>query len=131
MANGGFIFLGSFLGILFILGTVLIIYYKQISEGYDDSERFQIMQKVGMSKVEVKKVINKQVLMVFFIPLVTALIHTAFAFKAMSKLLAMFGLFDVKVFLISVIITAAVFIILYISIYAITSNVYYKIVQQE
>lgn len=131
ITNGGFIFLGCFLGILFILGTVLIIYYKQISEGYDDSERFEIMKKVGMSKEEVKKVINKQVLMVFFFPLGVAITHTAFAFKAISKLLGIFGLLDTKVFLVVTIITAAVFILLYVIVYAITSNVYYKIVQQE
>ena len=131
ITNGGFIFLGSFLGILFILGTVLIIYYKQISEGYDDSDRFQIMKKVGMSKEEVKKVINKQVLMVFFFPLGIALTHTAFAFRPISKLLGLFGLFDIKVFLVATIVTAAVFILLYVIVYIITSNVYYKVVQQE
>lgn len=131
VVNGGFIFLGSFLGLLFILATVLIIYYKQISEGYDDSDRFQIMKKVGMSKEEVKKVINKQVLMVFFLPVGIALIHTAFAFKPISKLLGLFGLFDINIFLIVTLIIAIVFIILYVIVYAITSNVYYKVVQQE
>lgn len=131
ITNGGFIFLGSFLGLLFILGTVLIIYYKQISEGYDDSDRFKIMQKVGMSKEEVKKVINKQVLMVFFFPLGIALTHTAFAFKPISKLLGLFGLFDTKVFLIATIVTATIFIVLYVIVYSITSNTYYKVVQQE
>lgn len=131
ITNGGFIFLGSFLGLLFILGTVLIIYYKQISEGYDDSDRFKIMQKVGMSKEEVKKVINKQVLMVFFFPLGIALTHTAFAFKPISKLLGLFGLFDTKVFLLATIITATMFILLYVIVYSITSNTYYKVVQQE
>lgn len=131
VVNGGFIFLGSFLGLLFILATVLIIYYKQISEGYDDSDRFQIMKKVGMSKEELKKVINKQVLMVFFFPVGIALIHTAFAFKPISKLLGLFGLFDINIFLIVTIIIAIVFIILYVIVYAITSNVYYKVVQQE
>ena len=131
ITNGGFIFLGRFLGLLFILATVLIIYYKQISEGYDDSDRFQIMQKVGMSKKEVKKVINKQVLMVFFFPLGIALTHTAFAFKPISKLLGLFGLFDTKVFLLATIITSVIFIVLYVIVYGITSNVYYKVVQQE
>lgn len=126
-----FYILGCFLGVLFILGTVLIIYYKQISEGYDDSNRFRIMQKVGMSKDEVKKVINKQVLMVFFFPIGIAVIHTVFAFKLISKLLGLFGLFDTNVFLISIIITTIVFIVLYAIVYIITSNVYYKIVQQE
>lgn len=131
ITNGAFIFLGSFLGLLFILATVLIIYYKQISEGYDDSDRFQIMQKVGMSREEVKKVINKQVLMVFFFPLGIAITHTAFAFKPISKLLGLFGLFDTKVFLLATMIIAVIFIVLYVIVYGITSNIYYKVVQQE
>ena len=80
---------------------------------------------------EVKKVINKQVLMVFFFPIGIAVIHTVFAFKLISKLLGLFGLFDTNVFLISIIITTIVFIVLYAIVYIITSNVYYKIVQQE
>uniref|UniRef100_UPI002608525A ABC transporter permease n=1 Tax=Clostridium sp. TaxID=1506 RepID=UPI002608525A len=95
---GGLFFLGIFLGTLFIMATVLIIYYKQISEGYDDKNRFEIMQKVGMSKAEVKKSIGSQVLMVFFLPLVTAVIHIAFAFKVITKLLALLNLTNITLF---------------------------------
>ncbi|MGI6406522.1 MAG: FtsX-like permease family protein [Syntrophaceticus sp.] len=79
--------LGIFLGLLFIMATVLIIYYKQVAEGYDDRQRFEIMQKVGMSRAEVKQAIKSQVLTVFFLPLVTAVIHIAFAFKVITKML--------------------------------------------
>lgn len=131
ITNGGFIFIGSFLGLLFTLGTVLIIYYKQISEGYDDSERFKIMQKVGMSKEEVKKTINKQILMVFFLPLVVSVIHIAVAFKIVCKLLFLFGLFNTNVFLFCIVGTIIIFAVLYGAIYRLTAKTYYKIVQQE
>lgn len=131
VSNGGFIFIGCFLGLLFTFCTVLVIYYKQISEGYDDSERFKIMQKVGMSKHEVKATINKQILMVFFIPLVAAVVHIAFAFRGVSKLLSLFGLFNTNVFLVSISVTIVIFAILYGIVYALTAKTYYKIVQYE
>ena len=95
----GLFFLGIFLGILFLMATALIIYYKQISEGYDDHDRFQIMQKVGMSRKEVKKTIHKQILTVFFLPIVVAVIHVGFAFGVICKLLSIFYLTDVGLFL--------------------------------
>lgn len=125
---GGLFFLGIFLGALFIMATVLIIYYKQISEGYDDKERFEIMQKVGMSKEEIKKSIGNQVLMVFFLPLVTAIIHIAFAFKVIVKLLAALILTNVTLFAICTAGTIFVFAIFYAIVYFLTSQVYYKIV---
>lgn len=125
---GGLFFLGIFLGALFIMATVLIIYYKQISEGYDDKERFEIMQKVGMSKEEIKKSIGNQVLMVFFLPLVTAIIHIAFAFKVIVKLLAALILTNVTLFAICTAGTIFVFAIFYAIVYFLTSRVYYKIV---
>lgn len=131
ITNGGFIFIGSFLGLLFTMGTVLIIYYKQISEGYDDSERFKIMQKVGMSKNEVKASINKQVLMVFFFPLIVSIIHIAFAFRGVTKLLSLFGLFNINVFVISIFVTIGIFAVIYVIVYGLTAKTYYKIVQQE
>lgn len=131
ITNGGFIFIGSFLGLLFTMGTVLIIYYKQISEGYDDSERFKIMQKVGMSKNEVKAAINKQVLMVFFFPLIVSIIHIACAFRGVTKLLALFGLFNINVFVISIFVTIGIFAVIYVIVYGLTAKTYYKIVQQE
>ncbi|WP_252254264.1 FtsX-like permease family protein [Clostridium sp. ZBS12] len=129
--NGGFLFIGVFLGLLFTMATVLIIYYKQISEGYDDSKRFNIMQKVGMSKEEVKKTISKQILMVFFLPLITAVIHMAFAFKEMKKMLALFSISNTKILLQCTVGTIIVFTIVYILVYMLTAKTYYKIVEQE
>lgn len=125
---GGLFFLGIFLGVLFIMATVLIIYYKQISEGYDDKERFEIMKKVGMSKEEIKKSISSQVLMVFFMPLLTAIIHIAFAFKVIVKLLAVLNLTNVTLFAFCTAGTIFVFAIFYAIVYVLTSKVYYKIV---
>lgn len=125
---GGLFFLGIFLGALFIMATVLIIYYKQISEGYDDKGRFEIMQKVGMSKDEIKKSIGSQVLMVFFLPLVTAVIHIAFAFKFIVKLLAVLNLTNVTLFMFCTAGTIIVFALFYAAVYFVTSREYYKIV---
>jgi putative ABC transport system permease protein len=131
IVNGGFIFIGCFLGLLFTMGTVLIIYYKQISEGYDDSERFKIMQKVGMSKKEVKNTINKQILMVFFLPLAVAAVHIAVAFNVVSKLLSLFGLFSTSALILAIAGTVVIFAVLYAVVYGLTAKTYYKIVQQE
>ncbi|WP_281531974.1 ABC transporter permease [Anaerocolumna aminovalerica] len=126
---GGLFFLGIFLGGLFIMATVLIIYYKQISEGYDDKSRFEIMQKVGMSRSEIKKSIGSQVLTVFFLPIVTAAIHIAFAFKVITKLLALLGLTNVVLFAWCTLGTLLVFAVFYAIIYVMTAKVYYKIVR--
>lgn len=125
---GGLFFIGIFFGILFIMAVALIIYYKQISEGYEDATRYQIMQKVGMSKKEVKNSINFQVLLVFFLPLIMAGIHYAFAFPMVSKLLALFNLTNVSLFMMCSIATICVFALLYASVYYVTSKLYYKIV---
>ena len=125
---GGLFFLGIFLGLLFIMATVLIIYYKQIAEGYDDKERFEIMQKVGMSKEEVKHAIKSQVLTVFFLPLITTVIHIAFAFKVIVKLLAVLNLTNVPLFALCTFITIIIFTLFYTIIYAMTARSYYKIV---
>lgn len=125
---GGLFFLGIFLGALFIMATVLIIYYKQISEGYEDKERFEIMKKVGMSKGEIKKSIGSQVLMVFFLPLVTAIIHIAFAFKVIVKLLSVLNLTNVTLFMLCTAGIIFIFAIFYTFVYFLTSRVYYKIV---
>ena len=124
---GGFLFIGIFLGIIFLMATTLIIYYKQISEGYDDRERYQIMQKVGMSKKEVRQSIRSQVLLVFFLPLIMAVIHLAFAFKIITKLLSVLNLTNVSLFFIYTVGTVAVFAIIYAIIYSITAKEYYKI----
>ena len=125
---GGLFFIGIFLGALFLMATVLIIYYKQISEGYDDKERFNIMQKVGMSKAEIKKSINRQILMVFSLPLVFAVIHIAFAFPMIAKLLAVLNLINVPLLRLCTVVTILVFAVIYTVVYFLTARVYLKIV---
>ncbi|WP_334296661.1 ABC transporter permease [Sporofaciens musculi] len=125
---GGLLFIGIYLGSLFLMATVLIMYYKQISEGYDDRERYQIMQKVGMSKREVKHSIRSQVLMVFFLPLVMAVLHISVAFGVITKLLAILNLTNVPLFLICTIITVIVFALFYGIVFSLTAREYYKIV---
>lgn len=126
---GGFLFLGLFLGVLFMMATVLIIYYKQISEGYEDKERYEIMQKVGLSRHEVKSSINSQILMVFFLPILVAVIHVAFCFKLMTRLLSLMYLTNVWLFFITTVITVLAFILIYSLVFYLTSKVYYKIVK--
>ncbi len=126
---GGFLFLGVFLGALFMMATVLIIYFKQISEGYEDHNRFEIMQKVGMDKQEVKRTIRKQILMVFFIPLVCAIVHIAFAFTLITKLLVLFSLTNTTLILICTVVTALVFAAVYALVYILTARTYYKLVK--
>ena len=125
---GGLFFIGIYLGSMFIMATVLIIYYKQISEGYDDRERYQIMQKVGMSKKEVKRSIKSQVLSVFFLPLIVAVIHVIVAFKVMTKILGVMNLTNVPLFAGCTAITIAVFAVFYVIVYSITAKEYYRIV---
>ena len=126
---GAFFFLGIFFGILFLMATVLIIYYKQISEGYSDRERFEIMRKVGMSQREVKQSIRSQVLSVFFLPLIVAVIHIAVAFKVITKLLAALNLTNVPLIFGSTAVTVVVFAVFYGIVYGITTKEYYRIVK--
>ncbi len=126
--TGGFFYLGIVLSILFIAATVLIIYYKQVSEGYEDRGRFEIMQKVGMTKEGIRKSINSQLLMVFFLPLILAGLHLAFAFPLVSKLLTLFSLNNLTLFVKTTVLSFLAFGVLYTIIYKITSNVYYRIV---
>lgn len=128
MTYGSFLFLGIFIGILFLMATTLIIYYKQISEGYDDAERFQIMQKVGMSQLEVKQTINAQILTIFFIPLLTAFVHTTIAFPMISELLKLFGLMNTSLIALGTVTIAVAFMLIYIIIYRLTAKPYYKLV---
>lgn len=128
-AYGGLLFIGIFLGILFTVATILIIYYKQISEGYEDHDRYVIMQKVGMSREEVKASIRSQILTVFFLPLVTATIHVLFAYPVIERLLRMVQLDNRMLFIGCIFGCVLVFGILYACVYAITSRVYYKLVQ--
>lgn len=129
--TGGFFFLGIIFGATFILATALIIYYKQISEGIDDRERFEILQKVGMSHREVKKVIRSQVMMVFSFLLVVAVIHLGFAFPLIKKLLVLFGLVNWKLFLLVCVIVTVIFAILYFVVYRLTARSYYQLVERK
>ena len=125
---GGIFFLGIFLSIIFLAATVLIIYYKQVTEGYEDEARFGIMRKVGMTTKDIRKSINSQMLTVFFLPLITAALHVGFAFPMVQKLLAMFSLRNT---MLSLIVTGTAIVIFgsfYTIVYRITSNAYYAIV---
>ena len=125
---GGFLFLGLFLGILFLMITVLIIFYKQISEGYDDKERFSIMEKVGMSNDEVKATIRSQVRTVFFLPILMAAVHVGMAFPMIKRLLSLFGLSNTALFAGCMAGTILVFTLIYLLVFLKTSKTYYKIV---
>ena len=127
--NGGFFFLGLFLGFLFIMAAVLIIYYKQVSEGYEDRERYRIMQDVGLEQKMVKESIGSQILVVFFAPLLVAAVHVAFDFKLMLHLLAMFGLHEGGTTLLCTAGTFLVFAVIYGLVYLLTARTYYRIVQ--
>ena len=126
---GGVFFIGIFLSIIFMVGTVLVIYYKQISEGYEDRERFIILQKVGLDQKQIKQTINKQVLTVFFLPLLFAFIHLAFAYHMLSLILKVIGVIDTTMMLIVTLSICAIFLIAYVLIFMVTSRSYRKIVQ--
>ena len=125
---GGIFYLGMILSVVFILANVLIIYYKQVTEGYEDESRFAIMQKVGMTKKEIRKSINSQILTVFFLPLGAAIMHLCFAFPMVQKLLALFNLRNVSLMIWVMGINVLIFGIFYGVIYKVTSNAYYAIV---
>ena len=125
---GTFLFLGILLGFVCLFSTILIIYYKQISEGYEDRQRFQIMEKIGMEAREVRKTISSQLVLQFFLPLVTAGIHTAAAFPILLKLLKILMLTNTQLFVICTLITFAVFALVYTAVYSLTAKTYYKIV---
>ena len=126
---GSIMFLGIFVGTLFLMGAVMIIYYKQISEGFDDRKRFQIMQKVGMSRQEVRQTIRSQVVTVFFLPLVVAILHTVVAFPVTRQLMTMMNFPDSGIFLVATAVTIVAFAIVYLIVYTITAKAYYKIVE--
>ena len=125
---GTFLFLGILLGFVCLFSTVLIIYYKQISEGYEDRERFQIMEKIGMEQHEVRKTIGSQIRLQMFLPLVTAAVHMVFVFPILLKLLNILMLSNTMLFVICTVITFAVFACVYTAVYFMTSKIYYKIV---
>ena len=128
---GGLFFIGIFLGTMFLMVTVMIIFYKQISEGYDDKARYEIMEKVGMSNDEVKKSITSQVRMVFFLPIILAACHLAAAFPLLRRLLVMFNLTDVKLIVVCMVATLFVFMVIYYIVFKITSRAYYRIVGNQ
>lgn len=128
--NGGLLFVGILLGGVFLMGTALIIYYKQISEGYEDKARFEIMRKVGMSRREVKASIHRQILMVFFLPLITACVHIGMAFPLMKRLLLLVGMSNTRLFLICTAVTVIIFAAVYGVIYAVTARSYYRILEK-
>lgn len=125
---GGLFFLGIMLGLVFILAAVLMMYYKQLSEGYEDQARFEIMQKVGMTARQIKKSINSQVLTVFFLPLLVAALHLAFAFPLVYKMLLLLGFSNQNLLVFVTVGCVLVFALFYILVYNVTSRAYYKIV---
>lgn len=127
---GGFFFVGILLSVAFMVGAVLIIYYKQVCEGYEDQSRFAIMQKVGMTKQDIKQSINSQLLTIFYLPLVMAILHLGFAFPMIRNLLLLFGLTNLTLLIKTTIISIAVFGVFYAITYKITSNTYYEIVSE-
>ena len=126
---GGILFIGIFLSIIFMLGTVLVIYYKQISEGYEDRERFVILQKVGLDQKQIKQTINKQVLTVFFLPVIFAFLHLAFAYHMLSLILKVIGVVDTAMMLSVTLSICGIFALIYVLIFMITSRSYRRIVQ--
>lgn len=129
--NGSLLFIGIFLGSLFLLGTAMIIYYKQISEGYEDQNRFEIMQKVGLSHREVKSSIRRQILIVFFLPLLMAMLHISMAFPLIRRMLLLFGMTNTKLFIGCTAGTVLIFALVYGLIYLMTARSYYHIVERR
>ena len=126
---GGILFIGIFLSIIFMIGTVLVIYYKQISEGYEDRDRFVILQKVGLDQKQIKQTINKQVLTVFFLPVIFAFLHLAFAYHMLSLILKVIGVVDTAMMLSVTLSICGIFALIYVLIFMITSRSYRKIIQ--
>ena len=125
---GGVFFIGIFLSIVFMLGTVLVIYYKQISEGYEDRDRFVILQKVGLDEKQTKRTIRKQILTVFFLPLAFAFVHLAFAYHMLSLMLKVLGVLNASLMLTVTLSVCTIFFIVYVLVFLITSRSYRKIV---
>lgn len=129
--NGSLLFIGIFLGSLFLMGTAMIIYYKQISEGYEDQKRFEIMQKVGLSRREVRSYVRRQILMVFFLPLLMAMLHITMAFPMIRRMLLLFGMTNTKLFIGCTAGTVLIFAVVYGLIYLMTARSYYHIVERK
>lgn len=128
--TGGFLFTGFLLGLSFVLGAALIIYYKQYSEGYEDKKSYNILQEVGMSKQQVKKTINSQIVLVFFMPIAMAVLHFCVALVMLKQMLLLFGVLNTSLIYLVSAMTIGVIIVIYFTIYRITSRTYYNIIER-
>lgn len=120
--------MGGFLGVLFLCALIMIVYFKQVSEGYEDAGRFLVLKKVGMDARDIRGTIYTQIRIVFLIPLVTAIVHEAVAFHIVKKLLSMFELYNTRLIVGCTVSVTAVFVLLYLIIYMLTARVYNRIV---
>ncbi|BDR57228.1 hypothetical protein KIMC2_17900 [Xylocopilactobacillus apis] len=127
----GFLFIGILIGGAFVIATFLILYYKQLSEGYADARRYQTLERVGLSRTEIKKIINSQLLLLFYIPLAVATLHCLFALPLVQKILDLFGMSNFKIFLLVGLVVLITFAVIYVLMYKLTSNVYYRIITQR
>ena len=125
-----FLFIGVFISFIFVISQVVIMYYKQISEGYEDKGNFEIMRKVGITDKQIKQSIRSQVLLIFFSPLIIATLHTIVAYPFIEKILRLFLITDNSIFLQALAVTIVVFAIFYLIVYAITSKIYYRIIKE-
>jgi len=125
---GGLLFLGICLGLMFTMATILIIYYKQITEGYNDRDRFVIMRKVGLSDAEIRKTIRAQILTVFFLPLIAAVIHICFAYNIIARMLSALNMTNIGLYILCTAASVGVFALLYLIVFSITAREYYKII---
>ena len=125
---GSLLFIGIFIGSMFLITTVMIIYYKQLSEGYEDRQRFEIMKKVGMDEKETKAVIKNQILLVFFLPILLAVVHICFAFDIIRKMLVSFNFTNTSLYIVCTIMVVLVFFIVYSIVYGLTAKTYYKVI---
>ena len=125
-----FLFIGVFISFIFVISQVVIMYYKQISEGYEDKGNFEIMRKVGITDKQIKQSIRSQVLLIFFSPLIIATLHTIVAYPFIEKILRLFLITDSSIFLQALAVTIVVFAIFYLIVYAITSKIYYRIIKE-
>ena len=126
-----FLFIGIFISMVFVVSQVVIMYYKQISEGYEDKDKFEIMRKVGLTDKQIKQSIRAQVLLIFFAPLVVATIHTIVAYPFIEKILKLFLLSETRSFLIAMFATISIFALFYLVVYTITSKTYYRIIKEK
>ena len=123
--------MGIILSTLFLVATVLIIYFKQIAEGYEDESRFAVMKKIGMTNREIQKNVNSQMKTVFILPLAFAILHLCFAAPIIMRMLTMFSVENTSLILITMAVIVTIFRVFYITVYKITSNVYFEIVSKS